>query len=369
MHRILAFVGGPGLGDFVIRLINAAACKLSFPAAHLTCYTRPKTNASTQSIWLCPYIDHLFTAAENALPLDLLIDAHWNAAQAVGADTQVLIATANTVLLQGMMVDQRHVLDRALLALPDNAVETAEQQLRQLGLDRGGWYACLHAREDDYRGAPGHPRSVRNLEPYVEAARHVIYKEGGQVVRLGDPAMRPFPPMDGLVDLSVFPESLVLQCAALARARYVLGSDSGPNVLARGFDVPFAAANCVNVPVHSYGATCFPREHVVATKKLRLDDGRWIADREAVDLNVAQESFWWGRDDRTLENSAEELIAMCDHLHARTALLPPWPIRALAAPVSGPIAWDRFGLTDFPITYLSEVRGEERHGAPAQPAA
>jgi putative glycosyltransferase (TIGR04372 family) len=337
MYRILASIGGPGLGDFVIRLLNAAAYKLSFPAAHLTCYTRPRSNAAVQSLWLFPWIDHLFTAPPNALPLDVLIDAHWNETRAVGEDVRRIIEQTSMVLLQGMMVDQRHVLDRALLRVPDGAAETADAQLRQLGLDPGGWYACLHAREDAYRGGTNHPRSVRDLGPYVEAARHVIRRQGGQVVRLGDPAMRPFPRMDGLVDLSVFPQSLVLQCAALARARYMLGSDSGPNVLARG-------------------AACLPREHVVATKKLRLDDGRSVSDREAVEtLNVAQECFWWGRQDRLVENSAEELVRMCDWLFERTAHLPPWPVRRLAEPVRGPVGWDRFGLTHFPLTYLSEL--------------
>jgi putative glycosyltransferase (TIGR04372 family) len=255
------------------------------------------------------------------------------------------------------------MVDATLFAIPPQIAAESERQLLALGLDRDKWFITLHIREDGYRvpgyqaarlEVPLHPRSVAQVERYV-AAIDLIIAKGGQVVRLGDSTMTELPPRKGFVDLSRIKNSFLLQAYACSRSRFLLGGDSGPTVIATGFNTPAAAVNLVNGPV----AMTVPKNHVLATKGFRLDDRRVVWDRDAESLDLMSETAWYGRVNCLEELSENELCRVCEVMLARTEGISGWverepspanfwagERRISAADIDRRMSWQRIYLSD-----------------------
>jgi putative glycosyltransferase (TIGR04372 family) len=195
---------------------------------------------------------------------------------------------------------------------------------------------------------------VALVDRYV-AAIDLIISRGGQVVRLGDPTMTQLPPRKGFVDLSSISNSFLLQAYACSRSRFLLGGDSGPTVIATGFNTPAAAVNMVNDPV----SMTVPKNHVLATKGFRLDDGRVVWDRDAESLGLMSEVAWYGRLQRLEELSENELCQVCELMLARTQGTSGWAEREpspadfwdskgriSAADIERRMSWKRIYLSD-----------------------
>jgi hypothetical protein len=105
-----------------------------------------------------------------------------------------------------------------------------------------------------------------------------------------------------------------LQAYACSRSRFLFGGDSGPVALAAGFNTPAVMANIVNLPTWWTA----PKNHIVATKKFHLEDGRVVRDEEAAALGMMGETHWYGAMERLEELAPEDLCAMCDLMLART---------------------------------------------------
>jgi putative glycosyltransferase (TIGR04372 family) len=362
MTTLLAIVGGRSFGSCFMTCIHAAALKLQYRNARLIIHADPKSRDALESLCLLRAADYVLDGRD--LPLSVL-NTFWSDAartNAIPIRPEVAghsLADIDHVLLPSMVSNLDHVPEGALLGLPPGIAADAEAKLIALGLDRKRWFAVVHAREDGYKDPDRiHPRSVTDFSPYQAAIDHIIDELGGQVVRLGDASMEPLPPREGLIDLAGTPRSLMLQCFAISRARFFLGADSGPIVLGRAFDVPTAITNMVTLYPRLYAAYV-PKIHVLATKQAEIAPGEWVRDRTFLESGRLREEWWHGRHNALIENSAEDMLILCDHLHTGSETDgDPWPSRPLAAP--GETAHAEFTGPDLthstpPVTFLSEI--------------
>jgi putative glycosyltransferase (TIGR04372 family) len=133
-----------------------------------------------------------------------------------------------------------------LLRLTRSHIRAGEARLHELGIPAGAWFICVHCREGGY---DSHFRmhALRNvrIEDYIPALEAIVAR-GGWCVRLGDPSMKPLPPLRGVIDYVHSP----LRCDWMdvflcARAKFLLGSASGPTAVASVFGVPGALPNLV----------------------------------------------------------------------------------------------------------------------------
>lgn len=254
----------------------------------------------------------------------------------------------------------KDAVDRTLHSLPEEIQHQSRRQLLAMGLDESRWFVVMHMREDGYRNAEGHPRSVRHLDRYFGLIRHIVAL-GGQVVRLGDTLMKPLPAMPGLIDLAPVPGSFLTQAYAISTARFLFGSSSSPAIVATGFNTPSCFANALN----PFGYLSAPKNNIIATKKIHLPDGTVVRDHEAFERGNAHEIYWYGKADQLEELTTEELCEMADMMIARTPGLEGWCTR----PVSPLPVWKIDGQINpeevarrnswAPI-YYSDVRAELR---------
>jgi putative glycosyltransferase (TIGR04372 family) len=163
------------------------------------------------------------------------------------------------------------------LRYSDEDAQECTQTLLTLGLKPDRWFATLHAREQGYESKPAR-LNMRDQDPrtFMPAAAHIIEKLGGQVVRLGHPAMTEFPKMDGLIDLSRFRANSFLQTFAISRSRFLLSGPSGPVVVANSLNVPVGQVNAVDVIACN-------KNHVYRTVKVKTADGRTLTNRAFFD--------------------------------------------------------------------------------------
>jgi len=89
-----------------------------------------------------------------------------------------------------------------LLSVTDGERKFIDRALSLLGLPEGAWYVCLHVREPGFhKGWNTLYPSMRdaNIDDYLPAI-DLIVKNGGWVIRMGDPSMKPLPPIPGVID-------------------------------------------------------------------------------------------------------------------------------------------------------------------------
>jgi putative glycosyltransferase (TIGR04372 family) len=116
--------------------------------------------------------------------------------------------------------------------------------LRELGVPEGAWFVGVHCRERGY--APY--ESIHNFRDvdvanYLPAMRAIV-ERGGWCIRLGDPTMKPLPPLPGVIDYAHSPlRSDWMDVFLCAACRFFLGSSSGLYSVASVFGVPCAVAN------------------------------------------------------------------------------------------------------------------------------
>jgi putative glycosyltransferase (TIGR04372 family) len=131
-----------------------------------------------------------------------------------------------------------------LLQLTASHAARGKDRLRQLGVPEGAWFVCVHCREPGYdSGRPEHRARNARIDDY-HLAMQAIVARGGRCIRMGDPTMRPLPPMPGVVDYAHSP----LRCDWMdvflcASSRFMLASASGLCAVAAVFGVPSAVAN------------------------------------------------------------------------------------------------------------------------------
>ena len=180
---------------------NASIVKRGVPGAALIACVVPRAELYAEALLLNPDIDFV-AMADGGVGVNDLMDAHYSPAGYMPDWVRETLSKPNLILVPNMLDVVVPAVEGATLRIPDWYTDEAKATLVGLGLDPGNWFACLHVREDGYRRETGHPRSVRDIAPYVDLIDHIIDGLGGQVVRIGDPTMSEIPARKGLVDLS-----------------------------------------------------------------------------------------------------------------------------------------------------------------------
>ena len=204
------------------------------------------------------------------------------------------------------------------LVYPHKLAPTMEAALEQLGIEKNKWFAVIHLRERGYE----HRLDIseeRCVDPYryLPALKRILKDHGGQIVRIGDPSMKPLPRMDGLVDLTRVPNSFPLQAFCLSRARFFFGTDSGPTQLASAFKTPVASTNAFGVAVWNDG-------DVVLNKKVLRISGQEVPPRELLEMGTWTVHRNWPCITTIKDNSPRQLIEVVDHMVETTQDCPGW---------------------------------------------
>jgi putative glycosyltransferase (TIGR04372 family) len=148
--------------------------------------------------------------------------------------------------------------------------------LQSLGLSTNDWFVCLHARESTFLGDSFREWQNQSIQNYVGAIKY-IEEQGGHVIRMGDPAMRPVPVMKGLIDYahSAY-KSDFGDLYLSSKARFCIVNNSGYRALPELFRVPLLTVNYYPIsPVDFYKETLIIYKRIYSNtlkRELSLED-------------------------------------------------------------------------------------------------
>jgi putative glycosyltransferase (TIGR04372 family) len=135
-----------------------------------------------------------------------------------------------------------------LLQLTESDHARARPLLSRLGLPPGRPYVCVHAREPGYhkeRGIASQSHRNADIMSFVPTMQFLV-DNGFTVIRMGDPTMRPLPPMEGVIDYCHHPaRDPWLDVYLIASARFFVGCTSGLVMVAHVFGTPTALSHFV----------------------------------------------------------------------------------------------------------------------------
>ena len=209
-----------------------------------------------------------------------------------------------------------------LLGQREDDLRWGDEMLEALGIPRGAWFACVHAREGGFSPQDEATHAHRNgsIAALFPSMREIVGR-GGWCVRVGDPTTRALEPAPGVIDYAHHPlREARLDVLLCARARFFLGNSSGLALVSSVFGVPCALANMV--PVSALGV--MPFDLSVPKLYRRRDDGRNLRFDEmfgtpAANFRFAQQYVRAGID--LVENTADEILElvseMCDRMEGR----------------------------------------------------
>ena len=196
-----------------------------------------------------------------------------------------------------------------LLKFPSDVEARGWEALYCLGVPPGAWFVAVHVREGKWdRVKPGN-HGIRNADvsTYLPAIFEIT-RQGGWVVRMGDPGMTPLPQVENVIDYCHSPvRSDWMDIFILANCRFLVGTNSGPAFVPALYGKPSVLTNwwpAGERPWHS--------SDLFIPKLLRkISDGRYLSLSETL-----QEPFCWcfsrrylaGRAGVQLEDNDPELI-------------------------------------------------------------
>jgi putative glycosyltransferase (TIGR04372 family) len=178
-----------------------------------------------------------------------------------------------------------------LLSVTDEERSFIDRALHMLGLPRDAWYVCLHVREPGFHKSwnSRYP-SMRdaNIDDYGEAIA-LIVQSGGWVIRMGDPTMKPLPPMPNVIDYAhstlKTPKADIL--IALG-CRFFLGTNSGFATIPAIYGVRCVFSNWLPI-----GLPLWPSHDLVAPKLFWNEgDKRYLTLQEIFESGLAFIQNW-----------------------------------------------------------------------------
>ena len=130
-----------------------------------------------------------------------------------------------------------------LLTLSPSDYERGWNSLQDLGVPKKAWFVCLHVREDGFRREGIITHRSADINTYSLAIKSIVAR-GGWVIRMGDPSMRPLPPMKQVIDYAhTDAKSDWMDVFLGASCRFFLGTNSGLNCIPCIFGTPCALTN------------------------------------------------------------------------------------------------------------------------------
>lgn len=184
-------------------------------------------------------------------------------------------------------------------------------QLRKLGLPDQAWFVCVHAREGGYSRVDEVIQNYRNtdIENTIPAISEIV-RQGGWVIRIGDPSMKPLPAMPCVIDYAHDPiKSERLDLILCASARFLLGNTSGIAFLSTVFGVPCALTNMI--PVSTLGFS--PLDISIPKSLWSSQLKRFLDLAEILGTDVASYQYASQYENsglRIVENSSEDILGL-----------------------------------------------------------
>ncbi|MCP4677691.1 MAG: TIGR04372 family glycosyltransferase [Deltaproteobacteria bacterium] len=137
-----------------------------------------------------------------------------------------------------------------LLTLSESDCDRGFETLKKMGVPPDAWFVGLHVREDNHSWRVARNADINNYQ----LAMRSVAERGGWVIRMGDRYMKPLPPMKNVIDyVHSDYKSDWMDVFLWAKARFYLGTNSGPVVVPTTFGVP-----CINtnlVPLGNRGSS------------------------------------------------------------------------------------------------------------------
>jgi putative glycosyltransferase (TIGR04372 family) len=172
-----------------------------------------------------------------------------------------------------------------LFRLTDRDRRFGEAQLRRMGVPKGAWFVCFHAREPGYSPTDEAWHSYRNMdiEDYGLAIEEIT-AWGGWCIRMGDATMKPITPRANVVDYARSAmKSARMDVFLGAKCRFFLGCASGPIAIATLFGRPSAVVNMAPLSA----AYAFSVDDVAIPQRVRLADSSLPSFAEIMTQGVA----------------------------------------------------------------------------------
>jgi putative glycosyltransferase (TIGR04372 family) len=174
------------------------------------------------------------------------------------------------------------------LSLTSDDAQWGEMELAKIGIPKGAWFVCIHAREGGYSSIDESIQKHRNSTPaLLMPAIHEIIKNGGYVVRLGDPSMKKLQNHHKLIDYAHHPmRSDRLDLILCAKAKFFFGNTSGIWALSSIFKVP-----CITCNVIPYSLLKFNRWHQAIAKPIKeISTGNYLSSYDISKLGLEMTS-------------------------------------------------------------------------------
>jgi len=190
---------------------------------------------------------------------------------------------------------------------PVGYFETAQEQLKRLGIRPGNPFVSLHVRNGNGVGV----RRAQNPANYVKSIRELI-SLGYQVIRIGDKDMDAIPELQHLIDLRDARHHW-LHPFVLGEAKLHIGTMSGPSIMSMALQTPTLVTNATSLARN----TLTGNSHTFFLPKHLFIKGRELNLRESLQ-NTEGYSEIDGRDLQKrsilyVENSEEEILrATCE---------------------------------------------------------
>ncbi len=234
-------------------------------------------------------------------------------------ETNVNLATATALIQNAWEANARPPLFR----LSESIRAQGRQCLQALGVPPDAWFVGLHVR-DCWQSSCDHLHGIRNgdIRTYAAAAK-AIADRGGWVIRMGDPLMKPMPPMPQVIDYAHCQlRSDWMDVFLCAACRFFIGSQSGLSHIPTTFAVPSVITNWI-----SYFAPPWGRDNLFIPKRCWSEKlNRYLTFSEIVrsGLGFAQVSICFTRQGVRIEDNKPEDIRdvveeIMDRLDGRAA--------------------------------------------------
>lgn len=135
-----------------------------------------------------------------------------------------------------------------LLTLSAEDSERGFHCLQKLGVPQDAWFVCLHVRESGFHKEGNNTLNAyrdAEIETYFLAVQSIV-ERGGWVIRMGDPSMRPLPPMPQVIDYAHSElRSDWMDVFCCTQCHFLVGVTSGLHHVPSSFGVPCVLTNYV----------------------------------------------------------------------------------------------------------------------------
>ena len=142
--------------------------------------------------------------------------------------------------------------------------------LKRYNFSSSDWFVCLHIRNSH----DANDRRNQELDDYLPAVNEII-RRGGFVIRIGNKSMDALPSNPKIIDL--LDDNLdqkLLHAFALANAKFMLGTTSGPALIPSLYGIPTLVTNLTSIARNSLSSSA---GSFYLPKKVKIISGNYLS--------------------------------------------------------------------------------------------